>query len=352
MNPLESPGIRSKDKTIIEFRHKKGAHCESIVTSNLLSHYGLELSEPLIFGIGSGLFFAYLPYSKLYGIPLTTFRNSPGKIFLNSVQRLKLKIKLHPFYFHKGNAMSDLDDLLDRGIPTALQVGVYWLPFLPWAMRLHFNAHHLVVYGREGNEYLLSDPMLKEPVRCDRETLIKARFARGSMAPNGRMFHIVSVPDSINFAKVIKDSLVKTCVMMLGIPLPHMGVRGIRFLAWAIKRWPGRFGEEQARTYLAQLVRMQEDTGSGGAGFRFMYADFLEHAAKRLGRDDLAEFSIEMNGIANRWRDLALVGARICKQRNSQEETYDTLALILRDCADKEETFFRRLRREVLSRPF
>lgn len=246
--------------------------------------------------------------------------------------------------------MNELDDLLDHGIPAALQVGVYTLPFLPWAMRLHFNAHHLVVFGREGNEYLISDPYVKNPVRCDRETLISARFARGSMAPNGRMFHILGVPNIIDFPNVIKESVRKTCKMMLGIPLPHMGVRGIRFFAKAIKRWPKRYGEEQSRTYVAHLVRMQEDTGSSGAGFRFMYADFLEHAGKKLGRDDLLEFSFQMNEIANRWRDLALVGARICKQRNGPDETYDTLALILRDCADKEQIFFQRLKNTFLSR--
>src|SRR4030095_1559138 len=103
----------SASNTIINFQHKKGAHCESIVTSNLLNHYGLELSEPLIFGCGSGLFFAHLPYERLYGAPLTTFRNSPGKIFLNTVKRLKIKIGLHRFYLRKGNAMDELDHLLD-----------------------------------------------------------------------------------------------------------------------------------------------------------------------------------------------------------------------------------------------
>ncbi|MEY4895573.1 MAG: hypothetical protein RI890_372, partial [Actinomycetota bacterium] len=43
---------------IIPFKHQLQAHCESGVTSNLLKHYGLPISEPLAFGIGSGLFFA------------------------------------------------------------------------------------------------------------------------------------------------------------------------------------------------------------------------------------------------------------------------------------------------------
>lgn len=42
-----------KPDTFIHFQH---AHCESGVTTNLLRHYGIEISEPMAFGIGAGLF--------------------------------------------------------------------------------------------------------------------------------------------------------------------------------------------------------------------------------------------------------------------------------------------------------
>ena len=45
----------------IDFAHRQSAHCESGVTSNLLLHRGLEISEALAFGLGSGLFFGYVP---------------------------------------------------------------------------------------------------------------------------------------------------------------------------------------------------------------------------------------------------------------------------------------------------
>lgn len=39
------------------FTHRQSAHCENGVISNLLRFHGLEFDEPMIFGIGSGLFF-------------------------------------------------------------------------------------------------------------------------------------------------------------------------------------------------------------------------------------------------------------------------------------------------------
>lgn len=59
----------------INFEHHQTAHCENGVASNLLLNRGLKLSEPMIFGIGSGLFFVYLPFLKVNFAPgLVTVR--------------------------------------------------------------------------------------------------------------------------------------------------------------------------------------------------------------------------------------------------------------------------------------
>ncbi len=44
-----------------DFQHRQSAHCESGVMANVLTHAGLPMSEPMAFGLGSGLAFAYLP---------------------------------------------------------------------------------------------------------------------------------------------------------------------------------------------------------------------------------------------------------------------------------------------------
>ena len=52
------------------FQHIQSAHCENGVTSSLLQNNNLNgITEPLAFGIGSGLFFIQLPFLKVNGGP-------------------------------------------------------------------------------------------------------------------------------------------------------------------------------------------------------------------------------------------------------------------------------------------
>ena len=67
-------------KTDKAFIHRQSAHCESGAISSLLLHHGLNASEPLVFGIGAGIFFGYFPVIKIYGSPFITYRNTPGRI--------------------------------------------------------------------------------------------------------------------------------------------------------------------------------------------------------------------------------------------------------------------------------
>ena len=65
------------------------------------------------------------------------------------------------------------------------------------------------------------------------------------------------------------------CKVMLKIPLPIFGVRGIRYLAERTIKSGEKMGFVEACRQLANIVRMQEEVGTGGAGFRYMYAAFL-----------------------------------------------------------------------------
>ena len=66
---------------------------------------------------------------------------------------------------------------------------------------------------------------------------------------------------------------------MLRIPMPIFGVRGIRFVAKKVVKWPDKLGFEEACRQLAGIVRLREEMGTGGAGFRYMFAAFLQEAA-------------------------------------------------------------------------
>jgi hypothetical protein len=90
-----------------------------------------------------------------------------------------------------------------------------------------------------------------------------------------------------------------------------------------------------------------EERGTGGAGFRFMFASFLQEASKILGRDDLAEMSKRMMAIGDRWRELSLVAARIGKNHDFGGDRFKELQERIRERADDEEDFFRDLQRMI-----
>ena len=45
------------------YHHIQTAHCENGVATGLLRHHGLEfMTEPLMFGLGSGIFYIHIPF--------------------------------------------------------------------------------------------------------------------------------------------------------------------------------------------------------------------------------------------------------------------------------------------------
>jgi hypothetical protein len=327
------------------FTHHQSAHCENGVASNLLKYNGLNISEPMVFGIGSGLFFVYLPFIKVNYAPAISYRPLPGQIFNKLAKRLNLKIKRQKFS-SENKAVNALDENLRNNIPTGLQVGVYNLTYFPDEYRFHFNAHNLVVYGKSETDYLISDPVMETVTTLTHQELSKVRFAKGAFAPRGQMYYPIQIPENIDFKSAIIKGIKNTCRDMLA-PMPIIGVRGIKFVAKQIRKWPEKHGTKKANHYLAQMVRMQEEIGTGGGGFRFIYAAFLQEAAAILENNRLLELSKEMTAIGDLWRDFAVEASRVYKNRSTQVDVYNTLANQLLDIANKEEVFFKKLKFDI-----
>jgi len=332
----------------IDFLHHQAAHCENGATANLLRYYGISLSEPMIFGIGSGLFFSYLPFMKLNGLPVVSFRPWPGQIFNRVTHRLGIKIQRDKFK-DQDESMAALDRNLQQHIPTGCLVGVYHLSYFPPAYRFHFNAHNIVIIGKENGEYLVSDPVMPNIERLTAQNLVRVRFAKGTYPPKGRMYYITETSSAFDLKKAIVKGIQQTCKDMLTIPFPIFGVKGIRYIANRMRKWPKNLGEKKASLYMGQVVRMLEEIGTGGAGFRFIYAAFLQEAAHELNQPWLNDMSKEMTAVGDRWREFALIAGRIFKNRAGQDESYKAAADVLSDIAEREEKIYRKLRQIKLA---
>lgn len=327
-----------------QFVHQQHAHCESGVTSNLLRHEGIDISEPMAFGIGAGLFFGHLPFLKISGIPGTTYRIWPGAIFKRVAERLNVKIHAERFK-EPVKAMQALDEVLATGKPVGVLCSVFYLTYLPEAFRFHFNAHNLVAYGKEGSEYLISDPVMELPTRIAPEDLAKARFAKGIPEPKGFMYYVTGVSKDMNMAKAIEKGIRQMCYFMIAPPLPWFGNNGIFLLAKKIRSYPNKLEPRKAALYLGNIVRMQEEIGTGGAGFRYLYAAFLQESGQLLKRDDLLGFSAELTKIGDNWRNFAYNASRILKARTTDLVSYDELSELLQKCGKEEKALFQKMQK-------
>ncbi len=318
------------------FKHQHAAHCESGVIFSLLSDSGLPLSEPMAFGLANALAFAYLPIIKLNGQPLIAYRLPPRAIIKHLTNRLGVKMRYETFR-NPIQGTEALEEAVAAGIPVGLQTSVFWLPYFPEDMRFHFNAHNLIVYGKQGKEFLVSDPVFENPVTIKSRDLLKARFAKGALAPKGMMYRVESVPDTIDFERVIPAAIMKNSRVMTKAPLPFIGIRGIRYLSGKIANIGKTFSDDRARKlYLGHVVRMQEEIGTGGAGFRFIYASFLQEASTLLGDAKLLEASEMMTATGDNLRGFALSLAQLCRKSSDPVSGALVASQQLLGCAEQE----------------
>jgi hypothetical protein len=330
---------------VIPFDHRQTAHCESGVVSRLLSHAGLPISEPMAFGVGGGLTYAYLPFVKFGGLPLYAFRMPPKAILTGVQKRLGVRFKFETFS-DADEGMRALDRHLDEGRVVGLQTNVYWLPYFPPDMRFHFNAHNLLVHGRQGDQYLVSDPVMDIPTSISAADLKKARSAKGTLAPKSLLYYPVHVPkpEDVDWGRAIREALRFTTGMMLYTPFPLVGIWGIRTAARALRKLP-MADQHRVKLHIGHMVRMQEEIGTGGGGFRFIFAGFLQEAASLLGKPGLSESAEKITAAGDHWRQFGLAAAKMCKDR--QPLDLDFLADRMLEIADLEKAAYRQLRAQV-----
>ena len=328
-----------------DFVHTQAAHCENGVTTNLLAGAGIQgLTEPLVFGIGSGLFFIYIPFMKVNKGPAFAYRTMPGLIFKRTCRALGIPVVRKKFS-SREEAQRFLEQCIEAGQPVGCQVGVYFLSYFPKEYRFHFNAHNLIVYGKEGDDYLISDPIMEDVTKLSSYELERVRFAKGAMAPRGQLYYpqkaAVITPQQIKEA--IRKGIKRNVRDMLYIPGPIAGVSGIRYTGNRIKKWRDNLGLQKAGLYLAQLVRMQEEIGTGGGGFRYIYAAFLQQSYAYHSTDILPETSKSFTKAGDLWRTAAVQAAGIYKGRLTKQEDFNVMGDLLFEIADIEKQAFQQL---------
>jgi hypothetical protein len=277
-----------------------GQHCETTTLGALLRHEGLDLSEPMLFGLGEGLGFIYWDAKNL-DFPFLGGRTKPATITRTVAGRLGLMLDVRETASPR-RAWQNVTEALAAGRPAGLQLDSYHLEY--FTEKVHFGGHFAAIHGFDDTHaHLIDTAQQGGAVTTTLTSLEQARNARGPMTARN-LSYTVTVPDTRpDLGAAAVAAIRGNAAAFLDPPIANLGHRGIDKAARQVKVWLERAGDPARDLPLA--ASLMERGGTGGALFRVMYRDFLTECATIVDDDNLRRGRQQYAEIAPLWTEVA-----------------------------------------------
>ncbi|GHE46959.1 lantibiotic ABC transporter [Streptosporangium violaceochromogenes] len=325
--------------TIVKGIEARGTHhCETTALGVLLRHEGLDLSEPMLFGLGSGLSFVYWD-GKAMAFPFLGGRVKPFDLTRNLAARLGLTLTVKETASPR-RAWENVAAPVDAGRPVGLQLDSYHLDY--FRSKVHFGGHVVAMYGYDEHDVHLVDTGRQGgAVRTSRAGLARARTERGPMTARNRSFTITLPAHPLPWQDRIIPAIRDCADAFLAAPIANLGHRGIEKAGRQVPRWFLRAGDP--RQDLPRAALLMEKGGTGGGLFRALYRDFLDECTRLIDDGDLRTGHRLYAEAAVLWTDVSTL---IAKAGESGDAGHlERAGVILRDLSRIERDAMRALRR-------
>ncbi|MFH8371555.1 BtrH N-terminal domain-containing protein [Streptomyces sp. NPDC018031] len=287
--------------TMVHDIDTRGAqHCETTALGVLLRHQGLDLSEPMLFGLGSGLSFVYWD-SKNMGFPFLGGRVKPFELTRNLAATLGLELAVRETTSAR-RAWDQVSTAIDAGHPVGLQLDSYHLDY--FGSKVHFGGHVVAMYGYDDHDaHLVDTEQQGGAVTTTLASLAQARAARGPMTARNRSFTLTAPSDPPAPRSRIVPAITACADAFLDPPIANLGHRGIEKAGKLVRGWLQRADDPQRD--LPQAALLMERAGTGGALFRNLYRDFLGECAQLLDSGHLRTGHRLYTEAATAWTEVA-----------------------------------------------
>ncbi|MEV7952440.1 BtrH N-terminal domain-containing protein [Streptomyces sp. NPDC058316] len=289
-------------------------HCETTALGVLLRHQGLDLSEPMLFGLGSGLSFIYWD-SKNMGFPFLGGRVKPFELTRNLANGLELELQVQETTSPR-KAWENVAAPIDAGRPVGLQLDSHYLDY--FGSKAHFGGHVVAMYGYDDHDaHLVDTEQQGGAVSTSLTSLARARAARGPMTAKHRSFTLTA-PGDLPFPQDRIIPAITACAdAFLDPPITNLGHRGIAKAGKLVRTWLQRTDDPQRD--LPQAALLMEKAGTGGALFRNLYRDFLAECGQLIDSSHLRTGHGLYTEAATLWTEVA---ALITKAGESGDAQY------------------------------
>ncbi|MFE1840550.1 BtrH N-terminal domain-containing protein [Streptomyces sviceus] len=252
-------------------------HCETSTLGVLLRHQRIDLSEPMLFGLGRGLSFIYWD-SKSMDFPFLGGRVKPFELTRNLADALGLELAVRETSSPR-KAWADVVEAIGAGRPVGLQLDSYHLDY--FTAKVHFGGHVVAMYGYDDQVAHLVDTEQQGGAVSTRLTsLAEARAARGPMTAKHRSFTLTASQELPSLHEAMVPAITGCAHAFLNPPIANLGHRGIEKSGKLVPTWLRR--SDHPRRDLPQAALLMEKAGTGGALFRNLYRDFLAECSQVL----------------------------------------------------------------------
>lgn len=288
------------EKIVEGFEHRSGVHCGSTAMADILRHAGVELSEAMVFGLGSGLGFYYLKSEHMS--PTRQIMGRHFRLEQNCAEALGLELSAH-FEADGEAAWAGVKAAIDADQPVLIQCDLSELPY--WQTNTPFNGHKIAVVGYDvgAEQALVADTHFEGLQRVSMAALARARASKAppSMG-NQNVWWTLEAGTPRPLEEAIAAALARNTEQMERDDSGFGGLEALAEYAGEADTWTELDDASWAYRFAYQCI---EKRGTGGGNFRFLYRDFLSEAAEYDPQIRRGGLVVSMTRTADAWSTLA-----------------------------------------------
>lgn len=298
---------------IKNFKPFIGQHCETTATGSLIKQLGIELSEPMLFGLGEGLGYIFWNM-KIMDFPFIGGRVKPDVLTQNIARNLNLKLEIKETSSIK-KAWDNVVDNIEKDIPVGVKLDCYYLEY--FTNKIHFAGHYVAMYGYDEHfAYLVDTKQQGSKVKTKLKNLELARSEKGPMSSKNLSYTIQKTNKIYNLKEIIVTAIKNNAKDYLNPPIKNIGYKGILKTSEEIKKW-FKNSKDIERDFTTTAMLM-EKAGTGGAIFRNFYRDFLKESYEILKNENIKKAHEMFIEIADLWTKVSMLFDKAGKTKNLQ----------------------------------
>ena len=302
-------------KVIENWVHIPGIHCGSVTLRDVMTYFGYPWSEAMCFGIGGGLGFYYSVNDDISPTRMIFVRGPEMEPSFFSLA-VGPAIWKHAY----NDTLETIKSSIDKDTPVIIQTDIYYLDY--YDSSTHFPGHIVSVWGYDdaSGAMYVADTQFEGLRSVPYADFLEGMGSKDPANPLDYNYMDIDPGQNVKpLAEIIPVAIRLNASKMLD------GVKGVRgesgvgkIREWSLDlpdwknapdwKWCARFGY--------QVIKKR---GVAGAGFRWIYRDFLKEAEGIVPGLSSLGLSARMDVIGDKWSDIGALLKAISEKGHPDE---------------------------------